>query len=249
MRVASGEAIPLKQHELSINGHAVEVRLYAEDPLNGFLPSTGALEQCHFPEDHVRIETGVEQGDVVSPFYDPMIAKVIVHSDIRADALALMADRLEGLAVWPVKSNAGFLYNAVSHRAFVAGDITTSFIDEYSDDLRPVAEPTGEMLQQAARELVSQYEDGERMELNGFRLNAQPARMVRMSAVGNAVEAVAPEDFGGDVYVSKAAPDVALVTYRGQSFGVTLERHEGGALQLAFPTVQSSRQCPEKLSR
>lgn len=229
LRVASGEAIPLKQDELSINGHALEVRLYAEDPTSGFLPSTGTLEQCHFPEDYVRVETGVEQGDMVSPFYDPMIAKVIVHSDTRANALALMADQLEGLAVWPVKSNAGFLYNAVTHPAFVSGQITTSFIEDYGTDLIPIAEPSEEMLQQAARELVSQYEESDRRGLNGFRLNSAPSQMVRMIAAGNSYQVVAPADFGSEVYVSRAAPNIALVTDKGQSFGIALERHEGGA--------------------
>lgn len=229
LRVASGEEIPLKQDELSINGHALEVRLYAEDPISGFLPSTGTLEQCHFPEDYVRIETGVEQGDIVSPFYDPMIAKVIVHSDTRKNALALMADKLEGLAVWPVKSNAGFLYNAVSHPAFMAGEITTSFIESHGNDLIPIEEPSEEMLEQAARELVYQYEDSDRRGLNGFRLNALPSNIVRMTAAGNSYQVASATDFGGNVYVSRAAPDIALVTTKGQSFGVALERHEGGA--------------------
>ena len=230
LRVASGEEIPRKQDELSIHGHAVEVRLYAEDPASGFLPSTGRLDQCHFPEDHVRIETGVEQGDMVSPFYDPMIAKVVVHSESRRDALALMAVSLEGLAVWPVKSNAGFLFNAVSHDAFLAGDISTSFIEDHAAGLLPVDEPSEEMLRQAARQLVSQYEDDEHKALNGFRLNAAPANNVRMIVGGKAYQAEAPADFGGDVYVSRAAPDVALVTEKGQSFGIALDRHEGGAL-------------------
>ena len=229
LRVASGEAIPLEQDDLSINGHAVEVRLYAEDPTSGFLPSTGTLAQCHFPDDDVRIETGVEQGDVVSPFYDPMIAKVIVHAENREHALMSMAEKLEGLAVWPVKSNAGFLFNAVTHPAFIAGDITTSFIEDYGETLLPIEEPIEEMLRQAAKELVFQYEDSHRAGLSGLRLNAMPSDIVRMSVGGKSYQASAPAEFGGDIYVSRAARDVALVTANGQSFGIALERHEGGA--------------------
>lgn len=233
LRVASGEKIPLEQDEILINGHALEVRLYAENPTSGFLPSTGTLEQCHFPEDDVRIETGVEQGDVVSPFYDPMIAKVIVHSDTRWNALALIAEKLDGLAVWPVKSNAGFLYNAVTHPAFTAGDITTSFIEEHGSGLLPIEEPSEEMLRQAARELVVQYEDLQPRGLSGLRLNAIPSEIVRMSVAGKSYQANAPTEFGGEIYVSRAAHDVALVTAKGQSFGIALERHDGGALASA----------------
>jgi 3-methylcrotonyl-CoA carboxylase alpha subunit len=229
LRVASGEAMPLEQTDLSISGHAVEVRLYAEDPTSGFLPSTGMLAQCHFPDDGVRIETGVEQGDAVSPFYDPMIAKVIVHAGNRDDALMAIAEKLEGLAVWPVKSNAGFLFNAVTHPAFIAGDITTSFIEDHGESLLPIDEPSEEMLRQAAKELVFQYQDSHRAGLSGLRLNANPSDIVRMSVGGKSYQANAPAEFGGDIYVSRAARDVALVTANGQSFGIALERHEGGA--------------------
>jgi 3-methylcrotonyl-CoA carboxylase alpha subunit len=229
LRVASGEAMPLEQADLSISGHAAEVRLYAEDPTSGFLPSTGMLAQCHFPDDGVRIETGVEQGDVVSPFYDPMIAKVIVHAGNRDDALMAMAEKLEGLAVWPVKSNAGFLFNAVTHPEYIAGDITTSFIEDHGETLLPIDEPSEEMLRQAAKELVFQYQDSHRAGLSGLRLNANPSDIVRMSVGGKSYQANAPAEFGGDIYVSRAAQDVALVTANGQSFGIALERHEGGA--------------------
>ena len=229
LRVASGEAIPLEQPDLSISGHAVEVRLYAEDPTSGFLPSTGMLAQCHFPDDDVRIETGVEQGDVVSPFYDPMIAKVIVHAGKREDALMALAEKLEGLAVWPVKSNAGFLFNAVTHPAFTAGDITTSFIEDHVERLLPIEEPNEEMLRQAAKELVFQYQDSHRAALSGLRLNTNPSYIVRMSVGGKSYQANALAEFGGDIYVSRAAQDVALVTAKGQSFGIALERHGGGA--------------------
>ena len=158
-----------------------------------------------------------------------MIAKVIVHAENREHALMSMAEKLEGLAVWPVKSNAGFLFNAVTHPAFIAGDITTSFIEDYGETLLPIEEPIEEMLRQAAKELVFQYEDSHRAGLSGLRLNAMPSDIVRMSVGGKSYQASAPAEFGGDIYVSRAARDVALVTANGQSFGIALERHEGGA--------------------
>jgi 3-methylcrotonyl-CoA carboxylase alpha subunit len=96
LRVASGEALPKRQEELSINGWAIEARLYGGGSSDRLLPSTGRLDQCHFPEDYVRIDTGVEQGSTISPFYDPMIAKVIVHADDRENARVLLTRQAGG---------------------------------------------------------------------------------------------------------------------------------------------------------
>ena len=95
LRVANGEPLPLKQSELSIDGWAFEARVYAEDPARGFLPSTGTLSDIRFPQEGVRIDAGVRLGDRISPFYDPMIAKLIVHGTTRAAALARLTAALE----------------------------------------------------------------------------------------------------------------------------------------------------------
>jgi len=232
LRLARGEPLPCEQDELEINGWAFEARLYAEDPTT-FLPSTGRLERCHFPEDYVRVETGVEQGSVISPFYDPMIAKIITSADTRGNALALLAQKLEGTAVWPVKSNAAFLHRAATHPAFIAGNVTTGFLAEHAEDLTLSEEPDQTMLREAARELVSQYEDRQRPALNGFRLNAPREMTVRMTAAGKDYAVKAPDDFDDDIYSSAAAPDVALVTERGLTFGVGLARYQGGATGVA----------------
>ncbi|MGK6320183.1 acetyl/propionyl/methylcrotonyl-CoA carboxylase subunit alpha [Sphingomonas sp. DT-204] len=226
LRVASGEPLPKAQEELSINGWAIEARLYAEDPVT-FLPSIGVLEQCHFPEDYVRIETGFEQGSTVSPFYDPMIAKIITHADSRENALALMAQKLEGVAVWPVKSNAGFLYKAVTHPSFVKAEVTTAFIAQHAADLAVTEKPGRAVLRQAAYELVSQYDQAWRPGLTGFRLNGASAKTVRMRFGHDRYEIAAPDDLESDLYVSMAAPDIALVTEAAQSFGIALDRTEG----------------------
>src|SRR5690349_1188882 len=108
LRVASGEKLPKEQDELSINGHAIEARLYAEDPAKGFLPSVGRLD--HFDlGDEGRIETGVEEGDAISPFYDPMIAKLISTGADRDAAFQNLAAMLGSVEVWPVRTNAAFL--------------------------------------------------------------------------------------------------------------------------------------------
>ena len=233
LRVASGEALPKRQDELSINGHAIEARLYAEDPAKGFLPSTGVLTLCHFPDNDVRIETGFEKGSIISPFYDPMIAKIITHGYTRENTIAQMEQKLEGVAVWPVKSNAGFLHLAVGHPAFAAAQLTTAFIADHADDLAVADEPSRDMLRQAARELVHQYEDSARRGLSGLRVNAAPFNIVRMQVAGTRYEAQAPTDFDGEIYSSRAAPDIALVTENGQTFGIALARVEGGTVGTA----------------
>jgi acetyl/propionyl-CoA carboxylase alpha subunit len=106
--VASGEALPLRQDALRINGWAMEARLYAENPATGFLPSIGPLDHLAFPEE-LRIDTGVEQGGEVSPFYDPMIAKLIAWGETREEAIDRLRDGIDGTEIWPVKTNAGFL--------------------------------------------------------------------------------------------------------------------------------------------
>ncbi len=148
-RVAAGEPIPLKQADIPLNGWAMEARLYAEDPAHGFLPSIGRLDHFVMPEG-IRVDTGVEEGGEVSQFYDPMIAKLIVHADTReeaADALAIAAGEVE---VWPVKTNAAFVMKCLDHPRFIAGDVDTGFIAAEEADL--AASPLSALgLEDAAR--------------------------------------------------------------------------------------------------
>src|SRR5947199_8259887 len=125
LRVASGEPLPKKQDELSINGHANEGRLYAEDPAKGFLPSVGRLEHFDLGIEG-RIETGVEEGDAISRFYDPMIAKLIARGETRDEAIDELALMLDGVEVWPVRTNAWFLRNCLKADDFKSGRMTTS---------------------------------------------------------------------------------------------------------------------------
>jgi 3-methylcrotonyl-CoA carboxylase alpha subunit len=135
--VAAGGKMPLTQGQLSIDGHAVEVRLYAEDPARNFLPSTGTLVHLRLPQEgrHVRVDTGVREGDTVTPFYDPMIAKVIVHDRDRISAMRRMAALMGQTEVVGVATNAGLLKALCAHPAFVGGEIDTGFIERHRDEL------------------------------------------------------------------------------------------------------------------
>ena len=141
--VAAGGKMPLAQEQLRIVGHAVEVRLYAEDPNRNFLPSTGTLVHLKLPEEsaHVRVDTGVRQGDTVTPFYDPMIAKVIVHDRDRASAMRRMAGLMGETEVVGVTTNAALLKALCSHPAFVGGEVDTGFIERHRADLFAKAAP------------------------------------------------------------------------------------------------------------
>ena len=121
LRVARGEELPKRQDELEINGWAIEARLYAEDPAKGFLPSVGRLEHFDLGGEG-RIETGVKEGDDISSFYDPMIAKLVARGPSRMDAIRSLADMIDGVVVWPVKTNAGFLSHLALDKEFIRGE-------------------------------------------------------------------------------------------------------------------------------
>ncbi|MBJ3775729.1 ATP-binding protein [Acuticoccus mangrovi] len=134
LRVAAGEPLPLDGDPPGPDGHAVEARLYAEDPDNGFMPSAGRLVALRVPED-VRLDSGVEVGDAVSPFYDPMIAKIIVHGRDRADALARMADALDRAVAIGPKTNLAFLRAVVTHEEVLDARHDTGFVDRELEGL------------------------------------------------------------------------------------------------------------------
>ena len=135
-RIAAGEKLPLAQHEVLLNGHAVEARLYAEDPERNFLPSTGRLLALQFPKmDGLRIDSGVEAGSEVTPFYDPLIAKLIVHEKTRSQALDRLAAALEQTIVVGPRSNASFLAALCRAPGFRTGDFDTAFIARHLAEL------------------------------------------------------------------------------------------------------------------
>jgi 3-methylcrotonyl-CoA carboxylase alpha subunit len=129
LRVASGERLPHTQTQIEMSGHAVEARLNAEDPERGFLPSTGPIVAFDVPPaEGLRVDTGVEKGSEISPFYDSMIAKLITHAPDRAQALASLSTALETMAVAGPKTNAAFLHALATHPDFQGGAFDTGFI-------------------------------------------------------------------------------------------------------------------------
>ena len=132
LRVAAGESLPLEQHQVRFHGHAIEARLYAEDPCENFLPQSGTLIDWR-PAlgPGVRVDHGLAPGCAVSPFYDPMLAKVIAHGATREEARRRLIVALEDTVAFGPTTNCGFLVLLLKHPAFVAGQATTTFIDRY----------------------------------------------------------------------------------------------------------------------
>ncbi len=130
IRVASGLPLPFSQNDLSIRGHAIEVRIYAEDPSSGFLPATGPLAVFVPPEGPgVRLDTGVRQGDEARIDFDPMLAKLIVHGSNREQAIRRMERALSSFVILGATTNIDFLIDIMRHESFISGDTTTNFID------------------------------------------------------------------------------------------------------------------------
>jgi 3-methylcrotonyl-CoA carboxylase alpha subunit len=159
LRVAAGEPLPLSQNDIRLNGHAIEVRLYAEDPSRGFLPQTGKLEVLKFPEHDgfVRVDSGVVEGDQVSPHYDPMIAKLVVRGENRAQAVARLRSALADTQIAGVTTNRAFLHAVARHPAFAAGEVHTGFIEQHAADLNvTLPKPSDEVVAAAVLAVLDQ---------------------------------------------------------------------------------------------
>ena len=153
LRVAAGEPLPLRQEQVHAHGHAIEVRLYAEDPDQNFLPASGRLQVLRLPapSPHVRLDGGVVEGDTVTIFYDPMIAKLIVFDATRAQALQRLREALAECEIAGPKSNIGFLERLARHPAVVEGRIDTGYLDRHLDEfLVGTAAPSATVLFAAA---------------------------------------------------------------------------------------------------
>src|SRR5450830_1114684 len=201
LRVAAGEALPLRQEQLQINGHAIEARIYAENPEKGFLPSIGTLRYLHTPPAvhfrvesatqtpaAVRIDSGVREGDAISPFYDPMIAKLIVWGKDRNAALANMAAALAQYRIVGLASNIGFLQRLIAGQAFARADLDTGLIERHHDALFPALQPASTAtLAMAASLLLSQ--EAERVSdsnnpwahTSGWRMNSSLLRALQFA--------------------------------------------------------------------
>jgi len=235
LRVASGEKLPKTQDELTITGHAIEARLYAEDPAKGFLPSVGRLEHFVLPEPgpenaalyrEARIETGVEEGDAISPFYDPMIAKLVAWGEVREHAIDDLAHYLQQTEVWPVRTNAAFLFKAVTRSDFEAGKIDTAFIEKHLVDLVPDPEPDERIRHAAvAIAILAAEADVSLPGFAGLRLNAPPRLAVSLSGL-----TVALSDNEEIADVSGFADEQRVVVFaEGQAYEFTLTSRGTGA--------------------
>ncbi|MFN4113999.1 MAG: acetyl/propionyl/methylcrotonyl-CoA carboxylase subunit alpha [Sphingomonadaceae bacterium] len=236
LRVASGEPLPLAQEELSINGHAIEARLYAEDPAKGFLPSTGRLDYLYMATGD-RIETGVEERDTISPFYDPMIAKLVCWGADRDDALDSLIDACEAVEVEPVKTNAWFLARLCDEPLVRQGAMTTGFIGDNLERLIAAPKAYDALLQYAADDFATELLPGgmnnplyQLHQLRfGFRLNGPERRTVRLEADGELVEvAVGEHALAFDTKRVSVIDGQARIYFdKGYAHRIRLERPEG----------------------
>ena len=229
LRVAAGERLPLTQEQLAIAGHAVEARLYAEDPAKGFLPAVGRLERLRFPEaPGLRIDSGVREGDAITSFYDPMIAKVIAHGETRTQALARLARALEATRVDGCTTNLAFLTALIRNPDFAAGRVDTGLIERDLADLlagseRPPAVAWYAAALSAAGALEAPEGDDPWEALTGFRLWGGARQVVHLEAGGEPVEASLAFDGSGHSlsFAGEAAPAVRLrVAAQGQGWAV-----------------------------
>ncbi|WP_395606728.1 acetyl/propionyl/methylcrotonyl-CoA carboxylase subunit alpha [Pseudomonas sp. B22129] len=189
IRVARGEPLPITQEQVPLIGHAIEVRLYAEDPANDFLPATGrlALYRESAPGPGRRVDSGVSQGDSVSPFYDPMLGKLIAWGEDREQARLRLLAMLDEFAVGGVKTNLGFLRRIIGHPAFAAAQLDTGFIPRYQDELLPVAGEMSDEFWQAAGSAFMQslpVGNGPWADTRGFRAGLPAEVSLHLSSAG-----------------------------------------------------------------
>ncbi|MCF4974237.1 ATP-grasp domain-containing protein, partial [Pseudomonas lactis] len=189
IRVAQGEALPITQEQVALNGHAIEVRLYAEDPANDFLPATGhlALYRESSPGPGRRVDSGVEQGDSVSPFYDPMLGKLIAWGEDREQARLRLLSMLDEFAVGGLKTNLGFLRRIIGHPAFAAAELDTGFIPRYQNELLPTPGALSDEFWQAAGAAFMQslpVGDGPWASHQGFRAGLPAEVSLHLSCNG-----------------------------------------------------------------
>jgi len=230
-RVAAGEPLPLKQDQIGLVGHAVEARLYAESPATGFLPSTGTLEHFLLPPT-VRADAGVMEGGEVTPFYDPMIAKLIAHAETRETALSELAEACDAVEVWPVKTNAGFLARCLEQPDFIAGDVDTGFIERNLAELTAPPEPSPAALSAAADAAMAVDEaldpsPSPWRDLGGFRLNAALADSTRLFLHGKPIMArLDPDTAERSVLITDE--DEIVVFEAGEAFAFLSHPPVGG---------------------
>ncbi|MBV1697210.1 MAG: ATP-grasp domain-containing protein [Hyphomicrobiales bacterium] len=252
-RIAAGEKLPLAQDDVHFDGHAVEARVYAEDPEHGFLPSTGKIVGLEFPAG-VRVESGVEAGGEVTPYYDPMIAKIITHAPSRAAALDRMTEALDRTLIAGVRSNLAFLGALCRAPAFGDGKVDTGYIDRELAALG--AEPRGPDYAAAAagfKRLLARDDDAAAVESaepdspwdarDGFQLGRPRSIAVPLLVDGEKADAIV--DYAGGeakVAVAGAFPAADATVFDGKDEVFVLRRGRQTRVRLrnvAFAANQS----------
>jgi len=231
IRVALGEPLPMTQEQVPLRGHAIEVRLYAEDPGNDFLPATGhlALYRESTPGPGRRVDSGVEQGDSVSPFYDPMLGKLIAWGEDREQARLRLLSMLDEFAIGGLKTNLGFLRRIIGHPAFAAAELDTGFIPRYQDELLPAASELSDEFWQAAGVGFMQSRAAKVREddpgspwakSNGFRLGLPAETSLHLSCNGQdrlvALHAAGPQLRGEQLVIEQNGVRRSLLAVRAE---------------------------------
>ena len=248
LHVAAGNCLPLTQEQLVLHGHALEARIYAEDPDNEFLPATGQLVYLRTPSEnkHIRVDTGVREGDMVSPYYDPMIAKLIVWDVTRERALQRMSQALLEYRVAGMKTNTSFLRRLVDHPEFQRANLDTGFIEKHSSGLFPVNKVAADQEQinlakAALYVLISQHQQRVKdaaassdpyspwYSLSGWRLNESNQLRVELSLPDTeqpSVEVIA--EVSGEGYLLKLGNEKILASgrLRDDRLTVVLNGHQ-----------------------
>lgn len=183
LQIAAGQPLPLTQADVTLSGHAMEVRLYAEDPTQGFLPQTGDV--LHWdPATGVRIDHGVIEGQRISPFYDPMLGKIIAHGATREEARRKLLRAVEDTVLLGVATNQPLLVDLLKHPDFVGGDFSTGFIAEHFREIPPLT-PSTEQLALAAALFYQHSANQHPQGLAGWRNNASAPCTYRLEVNGN----------------------------------------------------------------
>jgi 3-methylcrotonyl-CoA carboxylase alpha subunit len=252
LRVAAGQALPKQQHELAINGHAIEARVYAETPEKGFLPSIGTLRFMDVPAHvsfelggvasapaGVRVDSGVREGDAISPFYDPMIAKLIVWGADRTQALSRMAQALSEFHIVGLATNIAFLKRLVEGEAFASADLDTGLIERNNASLFPAAGPAPKGALALAAVALADAEQALSVSNNpadpwtsthGWRMNGTYRRRLSfgdeysatLDAKSYAID-LAYRPHGWVLELDGAAHPLALVSRRGGEYAIRLD--------------------------
>ena len=243
IRVAAGEKLPVAQKDIGINGWAIESRVYAEDPARNFLPSTGRLSYYQPPaeDEHVRVDTGVDEGGEVSMYYDPMIAKLITYGEDRSDAIARMRAALDQFVIRGVTNNIPFLSALMAHPKFVSGEISTNTIaEEYPegfDTAKAIPEDPTTLISVAAA-MLRNYRDRAAQidgQLHGRERRVSEDWVVIMNGEHHPVS-ILPADGGYDVsyegndYAVRSDWQLGQILYsgtlNGSAIAVQVQRHD-----------------------